>query len=178
MAGGSHGGVGGGHGLGGRRTRFFRGGHAFSGFVVHGFSPDSQGREYFPQVDFLFAEMTVVSGITTLGTMGISEIRTYERRHFFNDFDFVGFGFPDWWYPDYGYVDYGYAGEDADNDSPKAYGGQYWEDLAMKVQSALSRRGYYDGPIDGVVGPDGAAQFERSKRHRGCPRPDGLTPTY
>jgi peptidoglycan hydrolase-like protein with peptidoglycan-binding domain len=25
----------------------------------------------------------------------------------------------------------------------------------MKVQAALSWRGYYDGPTDGVIGPDG-----------------------
>jgi hypothetical protein len=31
----------------------------------------------------------------------------------------------------------------------------YRQDLAMKVQWALSRRGYCDGPIDGVLGPDG-----------------------
>ena len=75
------------------------------------------------------------------------------HRHFFNDFDFVAFGFPYWWYPDHGYVDYGYSDEDADNDSAPAYGDQYWQDLAMKVQWALSRRGYYDGPIDGQHQP-------------------------
>jgi hypothetical protein len=86
-----------------------------------------------------------------------------ERHHrpFFNDFDLVAFGFPDWWYPGYGYVDGGYSDEDgysdqdADNDSTRAYGDRYWQDLAMKVQWALSQRGYYDGPIDGVIGPDG-----------------------
>ena len=77
------------------------------------------------------------------------------HRHFFSDFDFVAFGFPDWWYPDYGYVDDGNSGQDAYDDSAPAYGDQYWQDLAMKVQSALSRRGYCHGPIDGVISPDG-----------------------
>ena len=77
------------------------------------------------------------------------------HRHFFSDFDFVAFGFPDWWYPDYGYVDDGYSDQDAYDDSGSAYGDQYWQDLAMKVQWALSQRGYYHGPIDGVISPDG-----------------------
>jgi hypothetical protein len=37
---------------------------------------DSGGCEYFPLVDFLVAEMMAVSGIATLGTMGISEMTT------------------------------------------------------------------------------------------------------
>jgi hypothetical protein len=30
---------------------------------------------------------------------------------------------------------------------------RFWRDLAVKVQSELARRGYYRGPIDGVIGP-------------------------
>ena len=37
---------------------------------------DSGGCEYFPLVDFLVAEMMVVSGIATLGAMRISDITT------------------------------------------------------------------------------------------------------
>src|ERR1700693_555522 len=37
---------------------------------------DSGGCEYFPLVDFLVAEIMAISGIATLGTMGISEMTT------------------------------------------------------------------------------------------------------
>ena len=98
------------------------------------------------------------------------------HRHFFNDFDFVAFGFPYWWYPDYGYVDYGYSDEDAYNDSAPAYGDQYWQDLAMKVQWALSRRGYYHGPIDGVIGPDGMSAIRAFQEAQGLPATGRIDP--
>ena len=98
------------------------------------------------------------------------------HRHFFNDFDFVAFGFPDWWYPDYGYADYGYSDEDAYDDSAPAYGDQYWQDLAMKVQWALSRRGYYHGPIDGVIGPDGMSAIRAFQEAQGLPATGRIDP--
>lgn len=73
--------------------------------------------------------------------------RFFHHRHDFFGFDFASFGFP-WWYPyyydypyDYSYYDYG-----------PAYDYQYWNDLAVSVQSELARRGYYQGAIDGVIG--------------------------
>jgi putative peptidoglycan binding protein len=42
---------------------------------------------------------------------------------------------------DYSYYDYG-----------PAYDYQYWNDLAVSVQSELEQRGYYQGAIDGVIG--------------------------
>jgi hypothetical protein len=98
------------------------------------------------------------------------------HRHFFNDFDFVAFGFPDWWYPDYGYVDYGYSDQDAYDDSAPAYGDQYWQDLAMKVQWALSRQGYYHGPIDGVIGPDGIRAIRAFQEAQGWPATGRIDP--
>jgi hypothetical protein len=103
------------------------------------------------------------------------------HRHFFNDFDLVAFGFPYWWYPgdgyvDGGYPDDGYSVEDADNDSAPAYGDQYWQDLAMKVQWALSRRGYYDGPIDGVIGPDGTRAIRAFQEAQGLPATGRIDP--
>ena len=104
------------------------------------------------------------------------------HRHFFNDFDFVAFGLPDWWYPGYGYVDGeysdedGYSDEDADSDSAPAYGDQYWQDLAMKVQWALSQRGYYHGPIDGVIGPDGVRAIRAFQEAQGWPATGRLDP--
>ena len=96
------------------------------------------------------------------------------HRHFFNDFDFVAFGFPYWWYPDYGYVGNGYPNDEysdeyAYNDSAPVYDDHYWQDLAMKVQSALSRRGYYDGPIDGVIGPDSSRAIRAFQEAQGLP---------
>lgn len=98
------------------------------------------------------------------------------HRHFFNDFDFVAFGLPGWWYPDYGDVDYGDSDEDAYNDSAPAYGDQYWQDLAMKVQWALSRQGYYRGPIDGIIGPDGIGAIRAFQEAQGLPATGRIDP--
>jgi hypothetical protein len=160
----AHGG-GGGHGIGGHAS--IGDGHAFSGFRGRGFSPGFRGVRVFPY---------------SRGDDGRFRDRDFGRhrnfrdgderhhRHFFNDFDFVAFGFPDWWYPDYGYVDDGYSDEDAYNDSGRAYGDQYWQDLAMKVQWALSRQGYYHGPIDGIIGPDGMRAIRAFPRGTGVAR--------
>jgi Putative peptidoglycan binding domain len=165
--GGDHGGGGGGHGFGGGGGGHasIGHGHAFSGFTGRGFSRFSgrgdDGR--FRDRDF--------------GHHG--NFRDRDERHhrqFFNDFDFVAFGFPDWWYPDNGYVDYGYSDEDAYDDSAPAYGDQFWQDLAMKVQWALSQRGYYHGPIDGVIGPDGIRAIRAFQEAQGWPATGRIDP--
>ena len=46
----------------------------------------------------------------------------------------------------------------------------------MKVQWALSRRGYYHGPIDGVIGPDGSRAIQRSKQAQGLPATGRIDP--
>jgi hypothetical protein len=92
------------------------------------------------------------------------------HRHFFNDFDLVAFGLPYWWYPGYGYSD-----EDANYSAP-AYGDQYWQDLAMKVPWALSQRGYYDGAIDGVIGPDGTRAIRAFQEAQGLPATGRIEP--
>jgi hypothetical protein len=107
------------------------------------------------------------------------DFRNGDGRHhgrFFNDFDFVAFGLPDWWYPDYGYADYGYADEDAYDDSAAAYGDQYWQDLAMKVQWALSQKGYYQGPIDGLIGPEGIRAIRAFQEAQGLPATGRIDP--
>jgi Putative peptidoglycan binding domain len=165
--GGGHGGGGGGHGFGGGGGGHasIGHGHAFSGFTGPGFSRFSgrgdDGR--FRDRDF--------------GHHG--NFRDRDERHhrqFFNDFDFVAFGFPDWWCPDNGYVDYGYSDEDAYDDSAPAYGDQFWQDLAMKVQWALSQRGYYHGPIDGVIGPDGIRAIRAFQEAQGWPATGRIDP--
>jgi hypothetical protein len=75
------------------------------------------------------------------------------HRRFFVGFDFVGFGFPSWWYPDYYYYGYyGFPYEYASYDYSPIYDYRYWHGLATAVQTELARRGYYHGPIDGVIG--------------------------
>ncbi len=90
------------------------------------------------------------------------------RRPIFVDFDFVAFGLP-WWYPEYYYygypADYGYA--DSDSGPDPDY--HYWNDLAVSVQTALVRRGYYRGPISGVVSPSGREAIRAFQAAEGLP---------
>jgi hypothetical protein len=165
--GGGHGGGGGGHGFGGRGGGHasIGGGHASNGFRGHGFAPRFRGVRVFPYArgdDGRFRDRDFGQHRNFRDDDG-------HHRHFFNDFDFVAFGFPDWWYPDYGDADYGYSDEDTENDSAPAYGDQYWQDLAMKVQWALSRQGYYHGPIDGMIGPDGIRAIQAFQQAQGLP---------
>ena len=177
--GGGGGGVGGqGFGGGGAGHAFGGGGgHAFSGFTGRGFSPGFRGMRVFSSGRFSGRGDDGRFRDRDFGHHGnFRDSDERHHRHFFNDFDFVAFGFPDWWYPDYGYVDYGYSDEDAYDDSAPAYGDQYWQDLAMKVQSALSRRGYYDGPIDGVIGPDSSRAIRAFQEAQGLPATGRIEP--
>jgi Putative peptidoglycan binding domain len=101
----------------------------------------------------------------------------HHQNRFFFGFDFVSFGFP-WWYPwyppyppYYGYYPpyYGYS-----YDSPYSGGGQdfdyqYWTNLAASVQSELTRRGYYHGPTDGVIGSDSSEAIRAFQAAQGLP---------
>jgi Putative peptidoglycan binding domain len=175
--GGGHGGGGGGHGLGGGGHASIGGGHAFRGFTGRGFSPGFRGMRVFSSGRFSGRGDDGRFRDRDFGHHGnVRDDDERHHRHFFNDFDFVAFGFPDWWYPDYGYADYEYSDEDAYDDSA-AYGDQYWEDLAMKVQWALSRRGYYHGPIDGVIGPDGVRAIRAFQEAQGLPATGRIDPT-
>jgi Putative peptidoglycan binding domain len=151
--GGGGGGGGGGHGFGGGgggHAFFGGGGHAFGGFTGRGFSPGFSGTRGFATGRF--------SGRGDHGRFGDRGLRGRDRdfrdhRRFFVGFDFVGFGFPYWWYPDdyyYGY--YGDPYDDASYDNSPVYDYRYWYGLASAVQTELARRGYYHGPIDGVIG--------------------------
>jgi hypothetical protein len=90
------------------------------------------------------------------------------RHHnrFFFGFDFVAFGFPYWWYPDYYYgYPYGYASYDY---SP-VYDYRYWYGLSTAVQTELARRGYYHGPIDGVIGSTSREAIRSFQKVEGLP---------
>jgi hypothetical protein len=82
----------------------------------------------------------------------------HHPRRFFFGFDFVAFGFPYWWYPDYYY---GYPYDYASYDNSPIYDYRYWYGLSAAVQTELARRGYYHGPIDGVIG-SGSSEAIRS----------------
>src|SRR3984893_16873095 len=96
--------------------------------------------------------------------------RFFHHRHFFFGFDFASFGFPYpypyyYGYPyyydypyDYSYYDYG-----------PAYDYQYWNDLAVSVQSELARRGYYHGAIDGVIGSGSRQAIRGFQSAQGLP---------
>jgi hypothetical protein len=173
--GGGHGGGGGGHGFGGggRGHASFGGGHAFSGFRGPGF----RGMRVFSTGRFSARGDDGHLRGHDFGHHG--DFRADDERHhrhFFNDFDFVAFGLPDWWYPDYGDADYGDSDEDVYDDSAPAYGDQYWQDLAMKVQWALSRKGYYHGPIDGVIGPEGVRAIQAFQEAQGLPANGRIDP--
>ena len=99
--------------------------------------------------------------------------RFFFRHHdrFFFGFDFVSFGFP-WWYPyPYPYFDpyYGYPYDYSSYDYGPAYDSQYWNDLAESVQSELARRGYYQGPVDGVIGSDSRQAIRAFQSAQGLP---------
>jgi Putative peptidoglycan-binding domain-containing protein len=46
----------------------------------------------------------------------------------------------------------------------------------MRVQAALSRRGYYDCPIDGVIGPDGMRAIRAFQEAQGLPATGRIEP--
>jgi hypothetical protein len=76
-------------------------------------------------------------------------------RHNFFVFDFAAFGWPwwgwdGWWYPYPYYAYYPYYDDPAISDSQ--YGAEYWNNLAMSVQSKLAEQGYYHEQVDGIIG--------------------------
>jgi hypothetical protein len=93
-----------------------------------------------------------------------------QHRRFFVRFDFVGFGFPYWWYPDYYYYGYyGYPYDYASYDYSPLYDYRYWYGLGTAVQTELARRGYYHGPIDGVIGSGSHEAIRAFQEAQGLP---------
>ena len=148
----AHGGGGGGHGGGGRG--FGRGGFGASGagFSGRGFGSGFNGTRGFAGRGF--------SGRGDRGRFGDRGFRGRDRgfRDFEGDsfdFGFYGFGYPDYYqydypyYYSYPYYNYNaYLGVDNSGD----YRRSATSDVTSVVQSELSKRGYYQGPIDGVLG--------------------------
>ena len=57
---------------------------------------------------------------------------------------------------DYAYYDY-----------PPVYDYRYWQDLAMRVQSELARRGYYHGQINGLIDSDSRQAIRAFQKAQG-----------
>jgi hypothetical protein len=90
----------------------------------------------------------------------------HHHNRFFFGFDFVAFGFPYWWYPDYYY---GYPYDYASYDYSPVYDYRYWYGLASAVQTELARRGYYHGPIDGLMGSGSREAIRSFQKAEGLP---------
>lgn len=60
---------------------------------------------------------------------------------------------------------------------PRQYYPRDWQmdSTDMKVQRALARRGYYNGPIDGSLGPGSRNAIARYQRDRGLPVTGSVT---
>ena len=97
--------------------------------------------------------------------------RFFRHRHVFFGFDFASFGYP-WWYPYY----YGYPYDYSYYDYGPAYDYQYWNDLAVSVQSELARRGYYQGAIDGLIGSGSREAIRAFQAVQGLPVTERIDP--
>jgi Putative peptidoglycan binding domain len=95
-----------------------------------------------------------------------------------------GWGGPWWWgwggypyYGDYGYYQYyddpqGYGSQD----NGSQYGAEYWNNLAMSVQTKLADQGYYLGRIDGVIGSGTIEAVRQFQADHGLQRTGKIDP--
>jgi Putative peptidoglycan binding domain len=93
--------------------------------------------------------------------------RFFHRHRFFTDFRFFGFGYPSDWYPEHYY--YGYPHNYPYYDFGPVYDDPYSSDLAMAVQAELAGRGYYRGPINGVIGSGSRRAIREFQAAEGLP---------
>ena len=93
--------------------------------------------------------------------------RFFHRHRFFTDFRFFGFGYPSDWYPEHYY--YGYPDNYSYYDFGPVYDDPYSSDLAMAVQAELAGRGYYRGPINGVIGSGSRRAIREFQAAEGLP---------
>jgi hypothetical protein len=166
---GGGGGGGGGHGFGGGG-----GGHTFGGSSGHGFSHGFGGTRGFSNGRF--------SGRGDHGHFGDHDFhrrdRDFRDRRFrdfdgdFFDFGFSGFGYPYYYQYDYPYY-YPYAYYNYDTYLSGYKYGDYRISrsgpVTSYVQSALGKRGYYRGPIDGVIGFSSRRAIRNFQTDQGLP---------
>jgi hypothetical protein len=154
-----------GHGGGG-----FAGGGPHGSFG-HGFSHPVGSRHDFG--DHRFSDHRFGDHRFADHRFGDRRFFDHDRDHFFHHhnrfffgFDFAAFGFPYWWYPDYYY---GYPYDYASYDYSPIYDYRYWYGLASAVQTELARRGYYHGPIDGLMGSGSREAIRSFQKAEGLP---------
>ena len=104
-------------------------------------------------------------------------------RFFSSGYGFSDFGYPWWWdYPGYSYYPYpspyygdGDPYDGGSYDGTTYYGNRYdgnsdpRSSATKALQAALARRGYYHGPVDGVLGPQTRNAIRSFQAHQGLP---------
>ena len=109
----------------------------------------------------------------TFNTARTQIVRTHHDRNWWRShyrrIVFYGGGYwywnAGWWYPAWGYNPY-YTGY-IYNGPIFGYGGVFPGDVTAQVQRALAARGYYYGPIDGILGPATRGAIQRYQISRG-----------
>ena len=174
MGGGPHGFMGGGpHAFMGPRVGGFGSRHDDT-FFAHRFAGHNQffpHNRSFTRNQVLTRDQVIANNQVVVNNKVIVKNQVFPNRRFFFAFDFVSFGFP-WWYPYAAYYPYPYYGPPYDysyNQYGPAYDYQYWSNLAVSVQSELAQRGYYHGPLDGVIGSDSRRAIRAFQAAQGLP---------
>ena len=163
------------------------GGHAGGGFhggSVGGGRPAYGGRGALGQAGNLRGNRYAYAGnANSWHGNGGSWHGRGDWRHGDNDFHHhhrFSFGFFPYWYPGWGYYDWGYPyyadyGYDypdyyyPDNGYYSGQNGSSGASIEVLVQSALARRGYYEGQVDGVIGPGTRSAIREFQRDNGLP---------
>jgi hypothetical protein len=135
---------------------------AMSGHVTGGFAGGGSHTSTHPAFGHQFGSRQNFRG----HPFGAHNRFFHNHRRFFFGFDFVAFGFPYWWYPDYSY---GYPYDYASYSYSPVYDYRYWYGLSAAVQTELARRGYYHGPIDGVIGAGSRDAIRSFQQTEGLP---------
>jgi Putative peptidoglycan binding domain len=161
------------------------GGHAGGGFhggSVGGGRPGYGGRGAVGQAGYLRGNRYAYAGnANSWHGNGGSWHGNGDWRHGDNDFHHhhrFSFGFFPYWYPGWGYYDWGYPyyadyGYDypdyyyPDNGYYSGQNGSSGASIEVLVQSALARRGYYEGQVDGVIGPGTRSAIREFQRDNG-----------
>jgi Putative peptidoglycan binding domain len=108
---------------------------------------------------------------------GPSERETHHDRffdrvsRFFSHLRFFRFDYPYSWYSERydRYRDYGGNRDDSPYYLDPESAGRYPIDLGVEVQTELARRGYYNGLIDGVIGPRSQTAIREFQADAGLP---------
>ena len=88
-----------------------------------------------PAIGYILLVVSAVTAVALAEPKGSGPAKDNHGHHF--DASRRHFILPYWWYDAYGYQ--------------YAYDSGYWQNLAIQVQLELARRGFYHGPINGVI---------------------------